>query len=103
MKNSLERVFDYLETVFAFVLVYGGLFALLYVLFYFLSPIVESYGYSDFLKRQPVAFMTLTLVVVVMALLLQFRNTLYEHSRLLEQILSRVTQIEDRMAPPDEK
>ncbi len=89
MKDRLIQIVDrfvtFLDGVFAFVLVYGGIFALVYVVWLIVGP---TTGLDGFVERQPVAAVMLALLFIVMLLLIQVVSKLDKLSLLLEKVLS---------------
>ena len=91
MKKRLIQIVDrfvtFLDYVFPFVLVYGGIWALVYVVWLIVGP---TTGLADFVERQPIAAAMVALLIVVMLLMIQVINKLDKLSLLLEKVLSDV-------------
>jgi len=88
MKERLIQIVDrfvtFLDNVFAIVLVYGGIFALVYVVWLIVGP---TTGLAGFVEGQPVAAVTMALLFFVMLLMIQVLSKLDKLSLLLEKVL----------------
>ncbi|HEY2972154.1 MAG TPA: hypothetical protein VGJ48_06550 [Pyrinomonadaceae bacterium] len=91
MKERLIQIVDrfvtFLDDAFAFVLVYGGIFALVYVVWLIVGP---TTGLADFVERQPISAAMMALLIVMMLLMIQVVNKLDKLSLRLEKVLSDV-------------
>jgi hypothetical protein len=91
MKDRLIQIVDrfvtFLDSVFAFVLVYGGILGLVYLVWYIAGP---TTGLADFVEKQPVAAVMVSLLFIVILLMIQVVSKLDKLSLLLEKVLSDV-------------
>lgn len=91
MKDRLIQIVDrfvtFLESVFAFVLVYGSILGLVYLVWYIAGP---TTGLADFVETQPVAAVMVSLLFIVILLMIQIVSKLDKLSLLLEKVLSGV-------------